>query len=41
MAATGYSYMIELKEAHLNWGIKRYTDSRTPRIGGIYSNSSL
>lgn len=36
MAIAEYSYTIELKEAHLKWGEKRYTDSRTPRMGEGY-----
>ncbi len=28
MAVAGNSYIVEIKEAHLNWGTHRYTNSR-------------
>ena len=36
MAVTGDSYIVELKPAHLKWGVYRYTESREPRKGEAY-----
>ena len=36
MAVTGNSYIVEIKEAHLNWGTHRYTNSRGMVYGEGY-----
>lgn len=36
MAVAGNSYIVEIKEAHLNWGTHRYTNSRGIVYGERY-----
>lgn len=36
MAVAGDSYTVVLKEAHLNWGTRRYTYSRERILGEAY-----
>lgn len=36
MPNCGDSYTVTLKEAHLNWGTLRYTDTREPIYGEVY-----
>lgn len=36
MANVGNSFIVTLEENHLNWGIKRYTNSRPTILGETY-----
>lgn len=36
MAQTGDTYIVKLKQSHLNWGEHRYTQSREPILGEGY-----